>query len=234
MNSSTDTSAAPSSGAAATPAPAPASGRLTLLLIAGIPVIMILASTWMWYFVVNGNLDLVGALGTANAGELVQPPRQLFQAGLRDSNDAPYDASRRRGGTWTLVIPQRSAACDSACEARLFETRQIHQLLGKEMGRVRRAMVSPSRDVSLTAEALTDGRPLPSDFQSYLTREQRGLAVLHGDADAIAGLFPELETAPESWYLMDPAGWVMMRYDASVGYKDVISDLKFLIKNSSG
>jgi hypothetical protein len=33
---------------------------------------------------------------------------------------------------------------------------------------------------------------------------------------------------------MDPAGWIMMRYDPSIGYKDVISDLKFLIKNSNG
>ena len=207
---------------------------MTLLLIAGIPVIMILASTWMWYFVVNGNLDLVGALGTANKGELVQPPRQLFEAGLRDSSNELYDASRSNSGTWTLVIPQLTAECGSDCEARLFETRQIHQLLGKEMGRVSRAVVSPSRDLSLTVDALSDGRPLPPDFQSYISSEQRGLDVLHGNADAFARLFPELATAPGSWYLMDPAGWVMMRYDASVGYKDVISDLKFLIKNSNG
>ena len=33
---------------------------------------------------------------------------------------------------------------------------------------------------------------------------------------------------------MDPNGWVMMRYDSSVDYKDVIADLKFLLKNSNG
>jgi hypothetical protein len=26
-------------------------------------------------------------------------------------------------------------------------------------------------------------------------------------------MFPELPARPDSWYLMDPAGWVMMRYD---------------------
>ncbi|MFT4825767.1 MAG: hypothetical protein ACI9J0_003701, partial [Cryomorphaceae bacterium] len=31
-----------------------------------------------------------------------------------------------------------------------------------------------------------------------------------------------------------PAGWIMMSYDGKVGYKGVISDLKFLLKNSSG
>ena len=42
-------------------------------LIAGIPLTMILAATWLWYFVVRGDLDLVCALGTANQGTLVQP-----------------------------------------------------------------------------------------------------------------------------------------------------------------
>ena len=51
--------------------------RMVLLLIAGIPVTMILGATWLWYFVVRGDLDLVGALGTANRGALVQPPRQI-------------------------------------------------------------------------------------------------------------------------------------------------------------
>ena len=51
--------------------------RLTLLLIMGIPVTMILTATWLWYFVVQGDLDLVGKLGTSNRGTLVEPPRQI-------------------------------------------------------------------------------------------------------------------------------------------------------------
>ena len=42
--------------------------RMVLLLIAGVPLIMILSATWLWYFVVRGDLDLVGTLGTANRG----------------------------------------------------------------------------------------------------------------------------------------------------------------------
>ena len=48
--------------------------RIVLLSIIGIPVTMILAASWLWYFVVQGDLDLVGTLGTANRGTLVQPP----------------------------------------------------------------------------------------------------------------------------------------------------------------
>ena len=45
--------------------------RMVLLLIGGIPVILVLVATWLWYFVAHGDLDLVGMLGTANRGSLV-------------------------------------------------------------------------------------------------------------------------------------------------------------------
>ena len=32
----------------------------------------------------------------------------------------------------------------------------------------------------------------------------------------------------------DPAGWIMMAYNSGDSYKDVIADLKFLLKNSRG
>jgi hypothetical protein len=62
----------------------PGTGRAVLLLIAGIPLTMILAASWLWYFVVEGDLDLVGTLGTANHGTLVQPPRQLIDMPFAD------------------------------------------------------------------------------------------------------------------------------------------------------
>ena len=45
---------------------------------------------------------------------------------------------------------------------------------------------------------------------------------------------PERHVADSAWYLIDPSGWVMMRYASEVNYKDVIGDLKFLLKNSGG
>jgi len=48
-------------------------GRAVLLLIAGIPLTMMLAASWLWYFVVEGDLNLVGAIGTANNGPWLRP-----------------------------------------------------------------------------------------------------------------------------------------------------------------
>jgi len=215
-------------------APEPGSGRMTLLLIAGIPVIVVLAASWMWYFVANGQLDLVGALGTANRGQLVQPPRQAMEAGWEDASGVAFapDSS----AMWTLVVPLRGASCDAACEQRLYEVRQIHMALGKEMGRVQRLMVSdaPLDAITLDVGALSDQRPLPESFNAYVAGEQRGMGLMHSSGPNFGAMFPEYAEFPDSWYVMDPSGWVMMRYDQTVTYKDVISDLKFLMKNSNG
>lgn len=210
------------------------SGRITLLLIAGVPVIVILASSWLWYYVANGELDIVGALGTSNAGALVQPPRQASEYKLALTSGESYASTAPP--RWTLVVPLRGSSCDAACESRLYNVRQIHQSLGKELGRVQRFLVTDGSadELLLTASALSDGRPVPTSFSSYLETEQRGMTLWQTPAEAFGSLFAELNEYPESWYLMDPAGWVMMRYDTSISYKDVISDLKFLIKNSNG
>lgn len=209
-------------------------GRMTLLLIAGIPVIVILASSWLWYFVMSGDLDLVGRLGTANNGELVRPPRQIEQAALNNGQEEVFKPSNPP--RWSLVVPVAGNVCDTACEERLYTTRQIHQSLGKELGRVQRVFVTNGRLANITMDVpeLSDGRPLPDSFTAYLQSEQRGMSAWQASETGFGQLFSELSVSPDSWYLMDPSGWVMMRYDSSIDYKDVISDLKFLIKNSNG
>ena len=208
------------------------SGRMVLLLIAGIPVTVILAATWLWYFVARGDLDLVGSLGTANSGALLRPPRQALDAGWENAAGEPFSLPDEP--KWVLVIVL--ADNDDLRKALLYRTRQIHMALGKTMGRVERALVTPAAPAALTLDvaALSDGRPLPDDFATYLEREQRGLSVWSSSGESFAELFREAEGRPDTWYLMDPAGWVMMRYDDAVDYKDVIGDLKFLLKNSNG
>lgn len=208
--------------------------RMVLLLIAGIPVIMILAASWLWYFVVRGDLDLVGVLGTANRGELVQPPRQMDELALLDGDGLAL-RYRDLEPRWTMLVPSSGARCDEACEQSLYLTRQIHVAMGKEFNRLRRIYVSDTApgETGLGPALLSDGRPAPDRFADYLAAEHRGLKTLLVDADAYGTLFPEQALDPKTWYLVDPGGWIMMSYDSTVPYKDVISDLKFLLKNSS-
>ena len=115
--------------------PATMRNRMVLLLIAGIPVTMILAATWLWYFVVRGDLDLVGALGTANRGSLVQPPRQLDEPAPAVSRTARFQLSADLEPSWTMLVPGARRGCDAACEHSLYLTRQIHVAMGKEFNR---------------------------------------------------------------------------------------------------
>ena len=208
--------------------------RLVLVTILGIPVTMILAATWLWYFVINGELDLVGALGTSNSGTLVQPPRQIDELELREDTGALFKYSDF-DPKWTLLIPVASASCDSACENSLYITRQIHVAIGKEFSRIRRLYVSEYTpgETSLSPAVLSDGRPAPASFVELLETEHRGLKTLSLPPGGYATLFPEHREDASTWYLVDPAGWIMMSYNNAIHYKDVISDLKFLLKNSS-
>ncbi len=211
--------------------------RMVLLLIGGIPLTMILAATWLWYFVARGDLDLVGMVGTANRGSLVQPPRQLDGQILRDesgSNIKFADLQPR----WAMVIPAAGERCDEACENTLYLTRQIHLAMGKEYNRLRRLYVSTNtvESMQLAVRELSDGRKAPpaDEFARYLATEHTGLQALTLPAAGYAALFVEHTADSSTWYLVDPAGWIMMSYNNKVPYKDVIADLKFLLKNSGG
>jgi hypothetical protein len=211
--------------------------RMVLLLIGGIPLTMILAATWLWYFIARGDLDLVSMVGTANRGTLVQPPRQLDDQTLRDESGLVTkfaDLEPR----WAMVIPAAAGHCDAACEHSLYMTRQIHVAMGKEFNRLRRLYVSPDsvKSTPLTVLQLSDGRPAPAadEFAAYLATEHTDLQALTLSAASYSALFPEQAADASIWYLVDPAGWVMMSYTKEISYKDVIADLKFLLKNSGG
>jgi hypothetical protein len=210
-------------------------GRMVLLLIAGIPLTMILAATWLWFFVARGELDIVGALGTANRGELIQPPRQLQDARIRELSGQKFAFSDLEP-RWSMVVPGTDGRCDSDCEKSLYETRQIRVAIGKDVNRLRRIYISDtdSENTQFAVTALSDGRAAPNSFTDYLKVEHDSLKVLLLSKEEQRVLFPEQQGDPTTWYLVDPAGWVMMAYDNQVPYKDVIADLKFLLKNSGG
>jgi len=215
-------------------APARGHNRMVLLLIAGIPVTMVLAATWLWFFVASGELDLVDALGTANRGSLVQPPRQIDDTQILDQEGAPL-RYRDLEPRWAMVTVA-AEHCDAACEGALYLTRQVHVALGKDFNRIRRLLVSerPLPGIPLQVDALSDGSAAPGDLAALLAGEHDGVRALRLSAGGVDRLFGEVRQDNSTWYLVDPAGWIMMSYNSGTGYKDVIADMKFLLKNSGG
>jgi hypothetical protein len=211
----------------------PGNNRMVLLLIAGIPLTMILAATWLWYFVAEGDLDLVGTLGTANRGELLSPPRQIDDIGLL-AGDLPTKFADLEP-KWAFVVPWSGANCDTTCENTLYTTRQIHVAIGKDFNRIRRLYIGDTRlaDMQLDEPEVGSDRPPSQQFAQYLALEHRGLKAIKVANGDFALLFEEWHEDPSTWYLVDPRGWIMMSYNKDIPYKDVIADLKFLLKNSS-
>lgn len=209
--------------------------RMIVMLVAGLPLTMILGATWLWYFVVHGDLDLVGSLGTSNQGSLIQPPRQITEVSLVQPDGSPYTYGSDEP-RWTMLVPATGGRCDSACENMLYLTRQIHLALGKDFNRLRRVYASETipNDTVLEFQQLSDERPAPDSFQQLLYEEHQGMQALVLPPGGFQQLFEEAADDASTWYLVDPSGWIMMSYNRDINYKDVISDLKFLLKNSSG
>jgi len=140
-----------------------------------------------------------GAGQGGNYGELIAP-RPLA---------GPLEALR---GKWVLVTFD-AAACDAACEKKLYFVRQVRRAQGKDAERIERLWL------------LTDGRkPRPEVLAAI-----EGSHVRSADA-AFVKSFPG--DAREHIYLVDPLGNLMMRFPPDPDPSKVIKDLQRLMKYS--
>ena len=228
-------------------------GRAILLLIAGLPVTMILAATWLWYFVERGDIDIVGALGTANSGEILSNPANIRSRSFTasDGSETSLDALERK---WTFMVVNSGEICDATCSELLYLTRQIRIAIGRDFHRIQRVMMVdlpadsiriPTSTGAESAQERIEGGAVTEAIDNASTiaaagetplldaieSEHPDVSVWQAGSDPVV---PERHAADSAWYLVDPSGWVMMRYSSEVNYKDVIGDLKFLLKNSGG
>jgi hypothetical protein len=134
--------------------------------------------------------------GGASYGELL-PPRPV---------SGPLAPLK---GKWVLVTFD-AAACDAACEKKLYIVRQVRRAQGKDAERIERLWM------------IIDGaKPRPEL-----------LAAIEGSHRAMGNLdFPGERT--EHIYLVDPLGNLMMRYPGDADPAGLIKDLERLMKYSS-
>jgi hypothetical protein len=152
---------------------------------------------------------------SSSKGELINPARPLVVAGLRHPDGTPA-GSQVLGGKWTLIYIG-DGRCDEACRNALVFGRQSRLALNNEMTRVQRVMLA-------TANCCDN---------EYFAREQEGLIALDASSPEAAALLAQFPEAREhSLFIVDPLGNLMMRHDASHTTKDLLSDLKKLLKLS--
>jgi cytochrome oxidase Cu insertion factor (SCO1/SenC/PrrC family) len=152
--------------------------------------------------------------GTTNHGTLVQPVRSVTVASLRRP-DGTEMATDYLSGRWTLVhLPD--GVCGQSCTEALARSRQVQQALGDDMHRVQLLLVVARSGDAPSVE-------IPPEV-SFAVANSDWLASFSFDDSTP-------ERAP--WiYLVDPQGYLMMRYPQDVDRRGLLADLERLLKIS--
>ena len=114
-----------------------------------------------------------------------------------------------------LVTAPKDCAVD--CQQLVYLARQIQIGLGREAGRA--------------SHAIAAAQPLSSDYEAKLTREYPQLQRYPLDLATFTKTTGD-KAAPQLW-IIDPHGNLVLRYDPSVKGKDLLNDLRHLLKLSN-
>lgn len=193
----------------------PARSRFLLLALMLIPILVVLLATLVFY-------TRIGMPeGTRNRGTLIAPPSQINDIGLVDESGKAFLLENLKPQVWTFLVAH-PASCDDECRKQFWEIRQTHTALGKYQGNIQRVWL------------VTEGQ-LDTATRDWLKAEHQNLIVVYGAHDKWQTLMNQSVEGAASlgkarFHLVDPRGFVMMYYDAGDTYKDVITDMKFLLK----
>ena len=114
-----------------------------------------------------------------------------------------------------LVTAPKDCAVD--CQQLVYLARQVQIGLGRDAGRA--------------SHAIAVAQPLATDYEAKLTREYPQLQRYPLDLNAFSKANGD-KTAPQLW-IIDPHGNLVLRYDPAVKGKDLLNDLRHLLKLSN-
>jgi hypothetical protein len=158
--------------------------------------------------------------GTAY-GALIQPTVGLPDLTARqlDGNVLPLRALK---GQWLLVLVG-PAACDRACEERLFLQRQLREMVGRDRERIDKIWL------------ITDEAPLRPELQQALTAGRAPVTVLRVPLGAVSAWLQPApgHTIEEHVYVVDPMGEWMMRAPVKPEPSKLKRDLERLLRASA-
>ena len=188
-----------------TDAKKPGFGRLQLLSIAAVFVVPLALAAWMYYF----DASLVPDSAT-NKGALLLPI-----VSLRDEI-AESEIHAIQSNQW-LMLYVNTSDCGDQCNEALFRLRQSRLMLGKDMQRVGRVLLRGD-----SAPDTVDGS---TQHAGLITIRDKGLTKL-------------LETKrPKKlqkggFFLIDPLGNLVMYFPPDLDPKEMVGDIKHLLKLS--
>lgn len=117
---------------------------------------------------------------------------------------------------WQLLVTA-PGECEADCQQLVYLARQIQIGLG--------------RDASRASHALTTSAPLSPDYDARLRHEYPQLQRYPLDLKRYRQAAPGVDL-PQLW-IVDPHGNLVLRYGAEVNGKDLLNDLRQLLKLSN-
>lgn len=145
------------------------------------------------------------------------PDNRSFHGALIGNGQSRSDLGVRADETrWQLLV-SAPGGCATDCQQLVYLARQIQIGLG--------------RDASRASHALASAQPLSADYDARLSREYPQLQRYGLQLPRYQKAAPGIE-APQLW-IVDPHGNLVLRYGADVNGKDVLKDLRQLLKLSN-
>ena len=188
-------------------------GRRTALLLFAIGFGPMIFATIMYY---GGWLH---PETRSNHGELIDPPVPVAELNLIDADGQPLQSRfgpELENPRWMMVVTAQT--CGEDCEQLLYLARQVNIALGKNANRVGRAAWIET---------------VPDELQARWRNEYSSMERLQLAPGSAADWPDAVVPADEPRILVvDPFGNVMMHYGSEHTGKDMLEDLKHLMKLS--
>lgn len=152
-------------------------------------------------------------LSNTNRSDLVEPQIQLddWQMAVEPVG---------YGAPWRILVTSPQA-CEQACLRLLHEARQINVALGREAGRVEHMLALATQPTAALQEQLAAEYP----------RLDRSMLDAAAYQNSLGKHPQEWQQGPQLW-VVDPLGRIVLHQDADQPGKQLLDDLKHLLKVS--
>ena len=165
---------------------------------------------WFMYF-----SDSFIPEGRTNKGELMLPPKQLDHLALQQNGED--FGSKQLDSHWAIMLFGSDNCASETCKDVLYKTRQVHIGLGREADRVKRIYVA-------------DSEPVVSEA---FVKEYPDVLWLEGDSKKIEKTLSTDQWPDNYFFIIDPLGNIMMRYQPEQNGGDLLRDMQKLLRASN-
>ncbi len=171
-------------------------------------------------WIVFNYTDIVEKRGTSNHGDLITPPRPIDDLAMID----PINPDRKDSlhGKWSMVYVAET--CDEVCMNNVYRMRQIHIMMDKHSLRVQKVLF-------LTAQQASE---LSSKLVSHAGQQVIDADLINTGAllEKFRLLSSDDPLTQHRIYIVDPLGNLMMKFEADANPRDIMTDLKKLLRAS--